>query len=150
MACQTIQYESTKQSECLFWWGEPHTKSAYLDESLEEWGFPYGASWYDVESSIGEATKSSIAEEFASLVREWKRSTWALSSIKRRIADPSYLKIIGMGEEAVPFIIAELRHEPDHWSFALEAITRQDPSPAGADMKAIVTAWLAWGEARGY
>ena len=40
-----------------------------------------------------------------------------------------YQQIIGLGSCAVPLILAELRRETDHWSWALEAITGESPVP---------------------
>ena len=39
----------------------------------------------------------------------------------------SYQKIIGMGPAVVPLILSELETEPDHWFWALEAITDENP-----------------------
>ena len=60
---------------------------------------------------------SSIAASrrtFRQLVKKWRDETWFISSIKKRIAHPDYLKIIGMGSVAIPWILEELRGEPDY------------------------------------
>lgn len=65
----------------------------------------------------------------------------------------AYQRIIGMGDRAVPLILAELEREagdPDHWGWALHAITGDDPIPeeAAGDTVQIARAWLDWGRAR--
>src|SRR5579863_8879629 len=67
-------------------------------------------------------------ETFKSLAKQWQRETWYKSSLPRRISHPAYLKIIGLGADAVPWILDELRDNPDYWFAALEAITREDPA----------------------
>ena len=63
-----------------------------------------------------------------------------------------YQRIIGMGPAAVPLILEELQREPDHWFWALEAITQEDPVPAAARGKIgdMADAWIAWGKQQGY
>ena len=62
------------------------------------------------------------------------------------------VQIIGMGPAVVPLILEELQREPDHWFWALEAITQQDPVPpeARGDVGAMADAWIAWGKQQGY
>ncbi len=64
----------------------------------------------------------------------------------------SYQQIIGMGEPAVPLLLEELQREPDHWFWALEAITQESPVPPEAKGKLNETAraWIEWGRQKGY
>jgi hypothetical protein len=96
------------------------------------------------------ATASPDLRSFKSLVENWHNQTWHISSIKKRTSHPDYLKIIGMGMVAVPWILQELRATPDYWFTALEAITREDPAPHAETMHELRDAWLAWGEEHGY
>jgi hypothetical protein len=59
----------------------------------------------------------------------------------------SYQNIIGMGPDAVPLILEELRREPDHWFWALEAITLDNPVPPqdAGQLDKMALAWIAWG-----
>jgi hypothetical protein len=91
-----------------------------------------------------------LRQIFRELVSEWKKETWFISSIKKRISHPSFLKIVGLGSPAVPLIIEELRRQPDYWSFALEAITREDPVPRAESLKELRDGWLVWAAANGY
>jgi hypothetical protein len=89
-------------------------------------------------------------ETFRELVDSWRTDTWYKSSLTRRVSHPAYLKIIGFGPKAVPWILQELRQEPDYWFAALEAITRENPAPNATTMHELRDAWLAWGEQRAY
>jgi hypothetical protein len=65
---------------------------------------------------------------------------------------PSYQQIIGIGEPAVPLLLEELRREPDHWFWALEAITMANPVPkeASGKIRQMAMAWIEWGIREGY
>ena len=56
----------------------------------------------------------------------------------------AYQQIIGMGAEALPFIFRELQKEPDHWFWALHAITGENPvsKNAAGDLKAMTSTGL--------
>jgi hypothetical protein len=133
---------------------EVHKNPRLLEYEMERW-YEQAHARIHVEMptlAVPEtlAREAAISAEFAALVKDWKEATWAMGSVKRRIIHPAYLKIIGMGPVAIRLLLKELQSEPDYWFPALEAITRQDPAPEGADMKQLVAAWLAWGERRGY
>jgi hypothetical protein len=63
-----------------------------------------------------------------------------------------YQQIIGMGDRALPLILSELQREPDHWFWALEAITQENPVPpeAAGRVRQMADAWLMWGKQHGY
>ena len=65
---------------------------------------------------------------------------------------PAYQAIIRMGKPAIPFILDELRREPDHWFVALKQITGEDPIPeeARGNMRGMADAWLKWGDDHGF
>ena len=56
-----------------------------------------------------------------------------------------------MGPAVVPLILAELEREPDHWFWALEAITGESPIPQcdAGDVEASALAWVEWGRQKG-
>lgn len=88
---------------------------------------------------------------FSGLVASWHRERGISSSITRITATDAYLKIIGMGQRALPLILKQLKAEgekPDHWFVALHAITNENPvSPEiRGNMKAMANAWLAWAD----
>jgi hypothetical protein len=78
-----------------------------------------------------------------------------MSSITEMSILPAYQKIIGMGEDAVPLILAELKSEgddPDQWFWALIAITEENPvKPEDqGNFRKMAQAWFQWAEAEGY
>ena len=48
------------------------------------------------------------------------------------VTHPAYLQIIGMGKDAIPLLMNEMNERPDHWDWAVCAITGADPVPAEA------------------
>ena len=80
------------------------------------------------------------------LLLEWHEATLYSSSLTEIIAHPSYQRIIGMGRDALPFILAALRREPDHWHWALFSITGANPVPpeASGNLEKTRDAWLNW------
>ena len=100
----------------------------------------------------GDKTQAEIEARFRQLVAVWKEQTEHLSSATKMAMHPAYQQIIGMGPVAVPWLLGELRREPDHWFWALWAITGADPIPPENRGKVVemAQAWLKWGEANGY
>ena len=93
----------------------------------------------------------SIHERFYELRDDWKSKTRHLSNTAQISLVFSYQKIIGMGPAVVPLILSELEKEPDHWFWALEAITDENPvaeSDAG-DIEASARVWVQWGRDKG-
>jgi hypothetical protein len=93
-----------------------------------------------------------VEERFRRLARAWKKETWFHSSITQKSVHPAYQQIIGMGSPAVPLILRELTRKPDHWFWALTAITGEDPVPDSATgrLEEMTEAWLRWGREHGY
>lgn len=92
-----------------------------------------------------------IHERFQTLRDDWKSRTRHLSNTGQISLVFSYQSIIGMGPAAVPLILAELEREPDHWFWALEAITGENPvrDEDAGNMQASSEAWLHWGRKNG-
>jgi len=91
-----------------------------------------------------------LEHEFRAHVEKWRRDTRHTSSIAKMITHSSYLRIIGMGKTAVPFLLRELKDRPDHWLVALNAITGEDPARVGSTFIEAVDAWLNWGAVKGW
>jgi hypothetical protein len=90
-------------------------------------------------------------ERFQRLVEQWRRDTQWLSSTSEVAMHPAYQAIIGMGDDALPFIMEELRNNSGHWYWALKAISNEDPVPPrdrGVITK-MKSAWLRWGVQKG-
>jgi len=105
-----------------------------------------------VASSSAEAVKakSQTHRKFERLASKWRRETAVLSSTIDIVMHPSYQSIIGMGETAVPLILEALAHRLDHWFWALEVVTQDNPVPRRlrGNIEAMAQAWLKWGRDR--
>jgi hypothetical protein len=49
-------------------------------------------------------------------------------------------------------LFGELAKEPDHWFWALEAITGENPIPVGSEgkIREMAQAWIEWGRIHHY
>jgi hypothetical protein len=92
------------------------------------------------------------AHRFAGLAARWRADVEFSSSGSDMITHWAYLRIIGMGADAIAPILRDLEHAPDHWHVALEAITGVCPVPPEdeGDVVAIAARWIAWGRDVGY
>jgi hypothetical protein len=100
---------------------------------------------------IAPISRAPLAVRFADLAETWKEERGASSSLTEIVLQPAYQRIIGLGPTVVPSILAELAATPDHWFWALTAITGTNPIPdeAAGDLSAMTQAWLDWGEREG-
>lgn len=95
---------------------------------------------------------SSLEASFLQLAEQWQRETGMLSLITKMAMHPAYQRIIGMGQPVVPLILRELERDPDHWFWALQAITGANPVPAEdcGNLDQMAAAWVQWGREHGY
>jgi hypothetical protein len=91
-----------------------------------------------------------VEQTFHDLVERWREETAPLSSVMQIVMHPAYQRIIGLGRPAVSLILRELQERPDHWFWALHAITGEDPAQSKNNFDDAVEAWLTWGRERGY
>ena len=75
-----------------------------------------------------------------------------LSVVSKMVIHPAYQRIVGMGQPVIPLIFRELEREPDHWFWALQSITGENPVSVDrrGDIVQMAAAWLEWGKAHGY
>lgn len=99
--------------------------------------------------STTEAAES-LKAKFERLAAEWRRETRFVSVVRRKMAHPAYLKIIGMGKDALPFIFKDLDARPDDWIPALMSITEDNPVKPDDNFEQAVKAWLRWGREHNY
>lgn len=90
----------------------------------------------------------SLKAKFDRLASRWRTDTLVVSTVQAMTLHPAYQEIVGMGPEAVPLLLSELRRHPDHWFPALRAITGVDPVPTAdrGNIKRMTEAWLTWGK----
>lgn len=95
---------------------------------------------------------AAVEAKFNRLRDEWKSRRGHEPSTPKVLLMPAYQKIIGMGGDAIPFLLRELKTDVDNWFWALMMIT--DENPVTEDMRgngrAMAQAWLQWGRDRGY
>ena len=98
-----------------------------------------------------EAETPEIKSEFENLVQVWKKATQHYSFIRQKIVHPAYLRIVGMGEKAIPLILEELRERPSaSWFPALEAISGNNAAQTAKNIDEAVQSWLNWGKQQSY
>ncbi len=87
-----------------------------------------------------------LRRDFLAHYKKWQQETAFSSSVSDMVLHPSYQRIIGMGPAILPIIIRELAKTPDHWFWALEAITGQNPVPQAerGRIKQMAQRWLDW------
>ncbi len=103
------------------------------------------------ESHAPVGQEGALSRRFYRLAAEWKEQSRFLSNSAQMAMLAPYQRIIGMGPPVVPLILDELRREPDHWFWALESITEQNPVPPEAmgKVRLMAQAWVRWGEQQG-
>jgi hypothetical protein len=106
----------------------------------------------DVTRQMWPDTLAELRRRFQKLAKQWKKETAFTSSQVEKATNPSYQQIIGMGPWAVPLILEELARRPDHWFWALKAITSNDPAREEdrGDLDKMTRAWLRWAEEKGW
>ncbi len=108
----------------------------YTEDLLADYFKPFSRQW------------ANPIIRFSNLKDDWQESTSMLSSITEIAMHPSYQQIIGMGPTALPIIFLSMRQEPDHWFWALRAITGENPIPINhqGKIKEMTDAWMEWGK----
>lgn len=93
-----------------------------------------------------------LAEEFERLASLWKEARMVSSCAQKVAMHPAYLRIIGMGERAIPLILEELGREADHWFVALNAITGENPvsNSSRGRLEEMSNEWITWGREKGF
>jgi transposase-like protein len=104
------------------------------------------------EGCLPEPVHEAVRQRFSNLVAVWKSDRGHSSKLTDLVIHPAYQQIIGMGDRAIPLLLEEMRERPDHWDWALRAITGSDPVPreSWGKLREIANAWLAWGKGNGY
>jgi hypothetical protein len=111
----------------------------------------------DLQSTILGNYSLSISQEneekFNTLVTRWKNETRTSLLMTQKCTDPSYQRIIGMGQQIIPLLLKKVS-EPsgEDWVWALSAIT--DENPVKLEHRGIIDKiiedWIKWGRSQGY
>ena len=112
-------------------------------------------SWTQLSDILGRQEPAScepeIERRFNDLAEKWASETAHLSMMSSIVLHSSYQEIIGLGRDVLPLILRRLSIEPNHWFWALRAISGEDPVPAADTGKfdAMRQTWIQWGRSRG-
>jgi hypothetical protein len=126
-----------------FGWCEEHSAIVAIPSNLDEIFAHYWFPWSRI--------RKNLYVEFHSLARTWRNDVTLTSSITEMVMHPAYQRIIGMGFIVLPLIFRDLENEPDHWFWALKAITGEDPvKPEDrGNLPKMAAAWLKWAKDQG-
>ncbi len=93
-----------------------------------------------------------LAALFHHLADRWKDETRYLSSPTAICTHPAYQRIIGLGPQVIPLVLAELHREPRQWFWAMRALTGENPVAPDDQgrVQAMADAWLTWGRENGW
>ena len=121
---------------------ERHRLVRHATELAEGWkpAFPAKYVYSDQE----------LAALFRNLADQWHRDTLVLSSLQAKTLHPAYLRIVGLGLQALPFILKELQVRPAQWFVALNSIAGTDPVGPNDDFPTAIRKWMRWGVDHGY
>ena len=97
------------------------------------------------------ALQQPLEQRFRQLVEAWQSDCPPSSRVTEIVMHPAYQQIIGLGQPAIPLLLAELENNLDHWFWALTAITGANPVPleSRGKLKEMAQAWLEWGRKYG-
>lgn len=102
-------------------------------------------------SNIKPSIRIEHRSKFRQLADEWYRDR-PRGDIRAMCMHRAYLRIVGMGPIAVPFILEELQRKPEHWFVALALLTDRDdvvPAESRGRIRDMADAWIKWGMANG-
>ena len=88
---------------------------------------------------------------FATLADEWEHDIAGSSLIQDMVDHPKYREIIGLGRDAIPFILERLSAQGGFWFGALHEISGEF-APSEDDLgnrEKMTSAWLQWGRDNG-
>jgi hypothetical protein len=136
---------------------EPKGTQATSNGSAPESGSSAGAD----DSSIADASRFPLSPmgnaltpeviadtkvAFQQLAERWKASRGPATTVGMMTQHPAYKEIIRLGERAIPWLLEELNHDPDHWFAALRAITGANPvhPEDRGDLDKMAESWIEW------
>ena len=90
-----------------------------------------------------------LRRRFNELVQQWTDDTMVSSSSHDIYMHSAYQRVIGLGRPVLPFVIEEMLLGELHWSWALSAITGENPAPNSGSPRAATEAWIQWAKEQG-
>lgn len=108
-----------------------------------------GSPWPEFMALDGKCPESEEVR-FTRLAAQWKKETSFLATLRKRYKHPSYKAILNMGKRVIPFILEELRRDPDRWFSALTELSGDDPAKDSINFYEAVDRWISWGIEHGH
>jgi hypothetical protein len=90
--------------------------------------------------------------KFQNLAEQWRNETGHISNMLYKYMNRNYQKIIAKGPDVIPLILEELQTNPNHWFWALEVITNENPvkQEHTGYIDLMAGDWIEWGISKGY
>ena len=87
---------------------------------------------------------------FNKLSEKWKQSIELFSFANQVYTQEDYLKIIEMGNKALPYILKDLKKTHDYWFYALVKITGENPvkEEDNGNSEKMTMSWLEWAKSK--
>ena len=95
-----------------------------------------------VMAFLMESLKENDRVLFRQYLEQWQQGTQFLSSVSAIINHPSFLHIVNMGGNAVPYILEEIERQPSNLVWALNAIFHKKIGEGGTVTEAC-RLWIA-------
>jgi|GEM_PF-978290 hypothetical protein len=133
----------------------PVSKLIYTGPALDHAARYTTARLRDQLQLLGELAESirgalsSDGSDFDELAADWKYATRFVSSPEEIAMHPSYQRIIGMGQAALPRILSALKQQHDQWFWALRAIVGHDVAQNATTIAEAAGTWVDWGKSLG-
>jgi hypothetical protein len=95
---------------------------------------------------IQEMYKKQLGKKFDLYSGIWKTETMFSSNSSEITNNSAYRSIIGLGKDIIPFIIEDLKQSENHWFYALELLTGENPikSEHRGIINLMKSDWLNW------
>lgn len=93
-----------------------------------------------------------VRDKFLGLAEQWRSETGHSSKMLHKFMNRNYQQIIGMSDDVIPVLLDELQTNPDHWFWALEMITGENPikQEHAGYLDLMSNDWIEWGKEKGH
>lgn len=90
--------------------------------------------------------KRRLDRKFSMLKSVWENDTIFSSSISEITNHPAYYAVIKLGREIIPLIIQDLQTTNNHWFYALEILTGENPirPEHRGNIEQMKNDWIDW------
>ena len=99
---------------------------------------------------LREKFEESLEDYFEILKNLWLEETKLSSNVFITLSHPAYLRIIKLGNDILPYILDDLQQNKNHWFFALNKISGENPVKVEhvGNIDLMANDWINWGKAK--